>query len=1014
MNDARKHDDTTIRRYLQGRMDKDETAGFEQKVVRDKITQARLDALRNQSLRLRELFTFESFDLSSVQVNVRKRNPHRALGIPPAAALILQAVGLVVMFVLFHSMGAYIAPPDVRLERPEGRILIDSRPLSARLPRVVMNQQVQTTRGAQVGLVFDESNRIALAGDTTVILREPRENVRQVLEVSKGEIWGRFTAAGQRFAVVFDRGLREISGTTTEFDLVCGERALALLPENYTVAQGTPTAVLRVFRGALFVSSGDKTEKLVRGQWAVCDSQGGMQSGPQSGESFQLLRIDSSERFKDQLHWLNTEEYPLRAEHNVLELERQLRDLAQTLLAYRETNVLRNAGAEIAEFEKQVKSDIAAAKERIVQGKPRPESELPAWGPLRMTDEQLVAGETYILSAIAGWRQRAADWATLGQAASTLLSRVQSLNDQMAKIDELRTQALLRIQEMEKLKESIKLQEAEIEALKKDEKFDPTGEKRTKLDADIKAWRDIAKKATEAKNKIELLRLKLAKLDDELDNLKRARVPLQERLDKAKKSIDDIKARQKANPYTEEKLADLKAAQTKAEEADARADIALAGARDDAAKASKAREDADKGVILVEKTVAENKELQRKANDALLDSVVKRDAAQKALEDAQAEVKRLEEELAKLPENEREGSETKKQLDAAILTRNEKQTAQEAALKTASDAQKALDAANTELEAAQKAQAAAKTLATETATSEKKAKEAVTSREAETNAAEAALKAAKSAVSVMETAKTEWFQLQKDHGAATVEYEKALWDVEDNDLAQKQKNDDAQPDRDTLAAQLVIVEEGEKATAEIDKLKVERDRSQAIDDDLKRRLAARDSLQRDHDAIANSERVKELPKLDADFKALSIEHGALDYTRARGLEEERQLMLKQKQALSLYNAAAEESGKRAVTLLSGFCAPYRGFELGDTEAASQANFALVMETLWRIYYSADGAEADGKGASCYYVVARSGAPTESLRALDERWRAALAAVLGKARFEQAAALKAQDLAAGRQ
>ncbi|CAG0979612.1 hypothetical protein PLCT2_01823 [Planctomycetaceae bacterium] len=1013
MNDARKHDDTTIRRYIQGRMDKDETAGFEQKVVRDKVTQARLDALRNQSLRLRELFTFAPFDLSSVQVNVRKRNPHRALGIPPAAALILQAVGLVAMFVLFHAMGAYIAPPDVRLERPEGRILIDSRPLSARLPRVIMNQQVQTTRGAQVGLVFDESNRIALAGDTTVVVREPRENVRQVLEVSKGEIWGRFTAAGQRFAVVFDRGLREISGTTTEFDLVCGERALALLPENFKAGQGTPTAVLRVFRGSLFVSSGDKTEKLVRGQWAVCDSQGGMQSGAQSGESFQLLRIDSSERFKDQLHWLNAEEYPLRAEHNVLELERQLRDLAQTLLAYRETNVLRNAGAEIAEFEKQVKSDIAAAKERIAQGKPRPESELPAWGPLRMTDEQLVAGETYILSAIAGWRQRAADWATLGQAASTLLSRVQSLNDQMAKIDELRTQALLRIQELEKLKESIKLQDAEIEALKKDEKYDPTGERRAKLDADIKAWREIAKKATEAKNKIELIRLKLAKLDDEIDKLKRARVPLQERLDKAKKSMEDIKAKQKANVYTEEKLSELRAKQIKAEEVDAHSDIALAGARDDAAKATTARENSEKKEVTAIKAVEDQKVVQTKANDALLDAVVKRDAAQKVLDDAEAEVTRLQGELAKIPEGERESSETKKQLDAAVKSRDEKKGNRDAAVKIADDAQTSLTKENVALKTLEEVLAKCRSAVEAAKLEEQKAQSKTKEWETASKDAEAALKTAKSAVSAMEMAKSEWFQLQKDHGAATVEYEKALWDVEDNDLAQKQKNDNAQPDRDTLAAQLLIIEESEKATAEIDKLKVERDRSQAIDDDLKRRLAARDSLQRDHDAIANSERVKELPKLDADFKALSIEHGALDYTRARGLEEERQLMLKQKQALSLYNAAAEESGKRAVTLLSGFCAPYRGFELGDTEAASQANFARVMEMLWKLYYSADGAEADGGGVSCYYVVARSGAPTESLRALDERWRAALAATLGKVRFEQAAALKAQDLAASR-
>jgi hypothetical protein len=842
-------------------------------------------------------------------------------------------------------------------------------------------------------------------------VREPREAVSHVLEVNKGEIWARFTAAGQRFAVVFDRASREITGTTTEFDLVCGERALAFLPENYTQGSGAPTAVLRVFRGSLFVRSGDKNEKVVRGQWAVCDATGGLVIGPQQGESFQLLRIDQAERFKDQLHWLNTEEFPLRAEHNVLELERQLRELAQALLAYREKHVIRSAPAEIADFEKQVKADIEAARARIAAGNPRPESELPPYGPLRMTDEQLVAGESYILGAIASWRTRQTDWPTLGSAAMTLLSRVQSLNDQMSEIDKQRTQALLRMQDMERLKEAIKTQNEEIETLKKSPSFDPEGKIRAALDKQITDLKDITKKATEAKNKIELLRLKLAKLDDEIDKLKRARVPLQERLDKAKKSMEDIKAKQKANPYTEAKLADLREKFTAAELADGKADIALAGARDDAAYSTSTREKGEKAQAAAAKAVEEQKAVRATANDDLLDAVVKRDAARKALEDAEAEVTRLQGELNKLPEGERENSEVKKQLDAATKTRDEKKTLQESSVKSAEDAQKALDAESAKLLSLEKLMDG-ETVALNTAKAkETKAKEVVPVREAEAKAAEAALNSAKAEVDKMELAQKEWDQLQQDYGAASVEYEKALWDVEDNDLAQKKLNDDAQPDRDNLAAQLKIVETAEKAGAEIDKLKLERDKSQAIEDDIKRRSGARDSLQKDSDAIANSQLVKDLPKLDADFKALSIEHGALDYTRARGLDEERQLMLKQKQAIALYNTAAEESGKRAVAQLEGFCAPYKGFELGDTDAASQANRARILDVLWRLFYSADAADADGNGASCYYVIARSGAPSDALRALDERWRVALTEILGKARFEQAATLKAQDLSA---
>lgn len=1010
MNEAARHDDTAIRRYLQGRMAKDETAGFEQRIVRDKAAQARLDALRNQSLRLRELFTFTPFDLSRLQVNVRRRNPHKALGIPPAAALILQVVGLCAMLLLFHAMGAYIAPPDVRLERPEGRILLDSRPLSSRLPRIVMNQQVQTARGAQVALVFDEGNRVALAGDTSVIVREPRETVRQVLEVGKGEIWARYTAAGQRFAVVFDRGSREISGTTTEFDLVCGERALVLLPENFAAAQSTPTAVLRVFRGSVLLRSGERSEKVVRGQWAVCDAQGGIHVGPEQGENYQLLRIDSRERFKDQLHWLNVDEFPLRAEHNVLELERQLRELARALLEYREKFVLRRSAAEIAQFEEQIRSDINAAKERLRQGKPRPESELPAMGPLRMTDERLVAGEAYILGAIAAWRQRGDDWATLGQAASSLLARVQSLNDQMSKVDELRTQALLRLQEMEVLKQSIELQDSGIADLKKLPHYDPDGTRRAALDTEIARWRELARKAADAKARVELIRLRLSKIDDALDKLRRERVPLQARLDKAKASMDDLKAKIAANPYTPEKLADLKEAKRKAEEADAKADLALASARETAASAKDEREKREKELADALKTAAQAKDAQGAANDRLLEAVVKRDAARKELDDAKAEVARLEEELAKLPEGEREGSELKQQLNAAIKTRDEKQSVCDGAVAEAESARKDLDKAEVASKAARDKATALAVAVKEASTKEEAAKGDLEKCEQQAKESENALKAAIDALAAMETAKANWEQLQKDYGAAVVEYEKALWELEDNDLAQKKLNDDAQPDRDELAAQLAVIEDANKANAEIDKLKVERDRSQAIDDDIKRRQGARDSLQKDYDALANSERVKELPKLDAEFTALSIEHGALDYTRARGLEEERQLGLKQKQALALYGEAAANSATRAVALLEGFCAPYRGFELGDTEAAAAQNRIAILNALWRLYYSADGAEGDAGGASCYYVVARAGAQTEALRALDERWRAALSAIIGKARYEQAAKLKVQDLA----
>ncbi|KAA0212362.1 hypothetical protein EDM80_09795 [bacterium] len=1013
MSESDKQRDTTIRRYLQGRLRDDETARFEQSVVRDKVAQARLDALRNQSLKLRELFTFPPFDLSRVQVNVRARNPHRAVGIPPAAALLLQAAGMVAMFVLFHAMGAYIAPPDVRLERAEGRILVDSRPQPPQASgRLIMNQQVQTALGAQATLVFDQGNRVSLAGDTTVIVREPREKVRQVLELGKGEVWARFSSADGRFALIFDRGAREVAGATAEFDLATGERALLLLPENYQAPSARPVAVLRVFRGSVMAYSGERADRLVRGQWAVFEAGGNVSTGPQLGENFQLLRIDSNERFKDQLHWLNTSEFPLRAEHNVIELERRLREAAAALLEYRTRHVLRDADREIEAFEKQLTAEIQAAKARLAAGSARDPAELPPSGPLRMTDEQLAAGEEFILGAIANWRRRPNTYPSLGAAGMTLLARVQSLQEQMAELDARRAQAIVRMQEIEKLEAAMAAQDEAIKKLMESASYDPQGEKRAELTRLIEALRDTIRKATSARAEADLIRVRLGQLEDQSDELKRKRVPMQERLDRAVKLQSDIKARQKASVYTAEKLADCKAAYEAAQAEEPKADIALAGAREDEAAARKARESAQVACTSAQESLDAGRADHDQAGDSLLEAVLKRDAARRTLESAQAEVNRLQAELDKLPEGEREGSELKKQLDAAKADAAAKQGAVDEAVKAAEAAQKKVEAAAAALPGLEAALKQALESLAKAESAEQSAREAVAKAEARVTKAADTLAKTQAELAAMETAKAEWEALQKQYGEATVEYEKALWDVEDNDLAQLELGRRIEPLRSDLAAQQKIVEEAEAARVRSDELKVERDKSQAVDDDITRRSQARALLARERDAVASSQLVKDRAKMDAEFRQFSIEHGALDFTRARALEEDRQLSLKQKQALELYARAEAEAEKRMVSLLEGFCAPYRGFDLGDNEASAQTARAKIMEALWRLYYSAEGADSpDVTQAQCYYVLARSGAPGDALRALDERWRAALAEVLGKARFEEAGGLKPSSLAA---
>jgi len=874
-----------------------------------------------------------------------------------------------------------------------------------------MNQAVQTTAGAQASLVFDESNRVTLAGDTTVIVREPRENVRQVLELSKGEIWGRFTAAGQKFALIFDHASRELTGTTTEFDLVSGERALLLLPESFKgSSQATPTAVLRVFRGSVSVRGNESTTSVKRGEWAVFDAAGGAITGQQSGESFQLLRIDSSERFKDQLHWLNTESYPLRAENNVLELERQLRDIARTLLDYRTENVVRNADREIEAFEKQVSADIAAARARIAAGTPRDENELPPFGPLRMTDPQLASGGEFILGAIANWRKRLNTYPTLGDAARTLHSRVQSLKLQMTDLDGRRAQALVRLEEIAKLDKALALQDEAIKLLMESAHYDPKGEKRAGIDAEIKALREITHKATEAKGKIELLRLKLGAQEDKLDELKRKRVPLQTRLDAAKKSQDEIKAKQAANTYTEENLANLRVQLKVAETVDELRDVEVASSSENAAQTAKERAEFQIADTAAADALEKGKLKHSAANDALLDAVLRREAARRSLKTAGEEVVRLEAALDKLPEEQRATSDIKTQLDAAKVAAATRKTEQAGAVEAALDAQKSLEKASAKVATLETAAKDAHEMFKFAVTCDENAQAELKAAESRAKESESQLKQAQADLAAMEQAKRDWELLLKQWGEAAVEYEKALWDVEDNDLAQGKLAAEAQPVRDDLDAQLKIVADSENAKTQIDALKLERDKSQAVDDDIKRRQQSRELLIKDREAIAQSQLVKDREKMDEEFRILSVEHDAFDYTRARALEEDRQLLLKQKQALELYAKASDDATVRAVSLLSSFCAPYKGFETGETEAAAIASRSRIMESLWRLYYSSEGADApDGSGPQCYYVIARSGAPSDVMRALDERWRTALAEIMGRPRFELASALKVQDL-----
>src|SRR5690606_4344367 len=116
---------------------------------------------------------------------------------------------------------------------------------------------------------------------------------------------------------------------------------------------------------------------------------------------------------------LNTESFPLRVENSVLELDRELRDIAAGLEKLRADRITRSGPAELEAFEMIMRRAIDDARARIDAGQPRE-----AVAPNTLSDAALVAAEDEIIGAILHWRRQATAGVhdTIGSAAKTLAS----------------------------------------------------------------------------------------------------------------------------------------------------------------------------------------------------------------------------------------------------------------------------------------------------------------------------------------------------------------------------------------------------------------------------------------------------------------------------------------------------------------------------------------------------------------------------------------------------------------
>ena len=1086
--------DTSMRRYIDGRMPEEETAKFERSIIKDKIAQKRLDELRSQSDEIKDVFNSGPFELSSIAVNVRARNPHHALALPPVAALWLQVVGIAAIMLMFHSVGAYIAPPEVELS------VVAGTPVMPVDERLRVGDSVETPEGAQARLVLDQANRVLMAPGSKLKLLEPRDTARQVLGLEKGEIWGRFTSAGHAFVIEFPvsaERVYEIASTDgADFDLIVGPATADMLPDNLdrerlralaaafepsegglaatnpmqtfagfrfsegglaardriesiqgvaissrediisalrtvnmdesmqlTVRRGeerialditrvtqVPQAVVRVFHGSINAGRSTGERVLVnRGQWALFFEGQPPVVGVRGMEDFRVLRISADERFKDRLHWLNTESYPLKAENSLLVVDRALRGLAERLEAMRADEILRDGPREITAFEVIMREAIEDAEERVNKNEARDKAD----GAASLSDATLISSKEDILGIIEHWRRQSATgvYPTLGNAAKTLSAPISRFRDELETRGEELTRAILLQHQMDDLQEAITLQDTDIAALRASEFYDADGTKRQIYTDEITELQKIVRAGDEAKSRIELLKIKLNALDQKLDAENRKLPALRKSVTDAETALAEIDKQITANVYTATKLTAAEKQLQDSKDALAVAELALEALKDELTLAKSSVTASEKALTDAKKPIAALQTTKDDADDALVDAIAARAESQTASENAAAEVDRLQSDLDAMAQDDPGLAAKQQELETAKSDAKSARDTLDAATQMADDAKTAADTATSELTAAQ-AVVTAKTA--EAADAQASLKDVQTRHDKGVIDAAGAKKLvadAETALKTQQDAKTARAQLDSKRIDAVGAVETAKSNLKTIEDKATVLDAEAQPMRDELAAELATIDKADAAKQTIEDKKSERGRYQAISDDITRHEKDRTALISQRDQIANSNLVLNYDTLTTEYEALSRRIDAYEFVRARGMLEDASFAHEQKAAQDRFREAAVAAGLQAVELLGSHCPGYIGEAYSAFRADSGPRLRkAVMEALWKLYYDAGlDSGSDSEPDVCYYVAVQSGAGSEALTRLDDRWKAYLAEALGKQGFEAIAELSPANL-----
>lgn len=1107
-------EDTEIRRYIDGRLSSDETARFERRIIKDKIAQARLDEIRTQGQQLRELFVGTDVDLSSISVNVRGRNPHYAFSLPPVAALWLQMVALVALLLVMHRVGAYIAPARIEVSTLAGTI---EAPASGRM---YPGDAVRTSSESQALLQIDAANRLTVAPDSELFIAEPRQSARQVLRLTKGEIYGRFLAGGEAFVIGVDhrypdKPARQSESLTAEltsdggaeFDLVIGGPASAMLPDSLeserarllaTVlddcaagkllpqyAEGVPGlqlsaplqagdrllgidgnddgvsqdllrrrilelaagdnlkltfmrgtqkiessirratspawAVLRVFNGSIRLASAPmlaaKTDVWVsQGQWLLLTESLPPLVGLRGTEDFRALRVDNSDRFKQDVHWLRTDIFPLVDANSTLTLDRALRGLAERLEATRAAEIRRDSSREIQHFERWVEEMIAAAETRIAAGTPR-ERDARAG---TLSDLELAGQKEVIRGLAQHWRRQASagKYMTLGDAAKTLHRPIQNDRDQL---NSLGTQ-LARADEMRKamaiLEKSIAEQDEAIANLVASEFHDPDGSLSAPLRARAAELELTIRDGAAARSRLDLLTLRLNELDERIDQQRRQLPALQTATSESTAALAAIDLAITKLEYTPAKLDQARTDLTAADKAVAAAKQNVTSATSADAAAKEAAADARRARDTAAEEATKREAAREAASSALTSTVSERAVAQKGADDAQAEVDRISAQLDALPADDPQRAELETQLAAARTAAADALSALEAARTRADAAKKALDEADSANKAAQVALAKANDSLSAADTAAKDADAALATAKLAQTKVETARKNADAYVTRLEAEKVQLADLstQRITAADTAATAQAAEKACNDRIAVLEA--DAGPRRDELARELATIKAGEDAADHKREVDSEIGRYEGISRELAKRRTDRKVLVDDRDALASSDLVRNFEATRTETIALESRIVTHEYLRSFALAQDSIFHHEQQQALDRMREAELEAGEEAVAALLAYCPDYTTDAYANAfkgEAGAALKRALLM-SLWRLYYnsgvSAAGVSAaagsDSSDAVCYYVLRQSGM-LGSVEKLQVLWRVYLGQALPEGSALGLSELKADDL-----